>query len=72
MEDDRLNSRHPSDGGRASPLGAPGNPIPKKVGLAAIDFDSGTLILTEQGTQKRRDLAEVRIRRRGRARTAGS
>jgi formamidopyrimidine-DNA glycosylase len=31
----------------------PRKPIPKKVGLAAIDFDSGTLILTEQGTHKR-------------------
>ncbi len=31
----------------------PGKPIPKKVGLAAIDFDPGTLILTEQGTKKR-------------------
>jgi formamidopyrimidine-DNA glycosylase len=28
-------------------------PIPKKVGLAAIDFDLGTLVLTEQGTHKR-------------------
>lgn len=28
-------------------------PIPKKIGLAAIDFDPGTLILTEQGTHKR-------------------
>jgi formamidopyrimidine-DNA glycosylase len=28
-------------------------PIPKKVGLAALDFDAGTLILTEQGTHKR-------------------
>ncbi len=27
--------------------------IPKKVGLAAWDFDHGTLILTEQGTKKR-------------------
>jgi formamidopyrimidine-DNA glycosylase len=27
--------------------------IPKKVGLAALDFDGGTLILTEQGTHKR-------------------
>ena len=32
---------------------APKKPIPKKVGLAAIDFDPGTLILTEQGTHKR-------------------
>jgi formamidopyrimidine-DNA glycosylase len=31
----------------------PGKAIPKKVGLAAIDFDPGTLILTEQGTKKR-------------------
>ena len=31
----------------------PGKPIPKKVGLAAIDFDPGSLILTEQGTKKR-------------------
>jgi formamidopyrimidine-DNA glycosylase len=27
--------------------------IPRKVGLAAWDFDNGTLILTEQGTKKR-------------------
>jgi formamidopyrimidine-DNA glycosylase len=32
---------------------SPGRPIPKKVGLAAIDFDAGSLILTEQGTRKR-------------------
>jgi formamidopyrimidine-DNA glycosylase len=31
----------------------PKKPIPKKVGLAAIDFDPGTLVLTEQGTHKR-------------------
>lgn len=31
----------------------PGMAIPKKVGLAAIDFDEGSLILTEQGTKKR-------------------
>ena len=30
-----------------------GKAIPRKVGLAAIDFESGTLILTEQGTKKR-------------------
>ena len=28
-------------------------PIPKKVGLAALDFEPGTLVLTEQGTHKR-------------------
>ena len=31
----------------------PAKTIPKKVGLAAIDFESGSLILTEQGTKKR-------------------
>lgn len=31
----------------------PGKTIPRKVGLAAIDFESGSLILTEQGTQRR-------------------
>jgi formamidopyrimidine-DNA glycosylase len=31
----------------------PGAAIPKKVGLAAWDFDAGTLTLTEQGTKKR-------------------
>ncbi|MFZ0625020.1 MAG: DNA-formamidopyrimidine glycosylase family protein [Acidimicrobiia bacterium] len=31
----------------------PGKAIPKKVGLAALDFDPGSLILTEQGTKKR-------------------
>ncbi len=31
----------------------PGKAIPKKVGLAAVDFDAGSLVLTEQGTHKR-------------------
>lgn len=31
----------------------PKKPIPKKAGLASIDFDTGSLILTEQGTHKR-------------------
>ena len=30
-----------------------GKPVPKKVGLAAVDFENGSLILTEQGTHKR-------------------
>lgn len=30
--------------------------IPKKVGLAALDFSAGTLVLTEQGTKKRAGL----------------
>jgi len=43
----------------------PQKPIPKKIGLAAVDFDAGSLILTEQGTHKRagiwlfRDWVEV-------------
>ena len=32
---------------------AAGALVPKKVGLAALDFDNGSLILTEQGTKKR-------------------
>ncbi|MFP3882162.1 MAG: Fpg/Nei family DNA glycosylase [Actinomycetota bacterium] len=32
---------------------APGKAIPRKVGLAAIDFEDGSLVLTEQGTRKR-------------------
>jgi len=31
----------------------PGKAIPRKVGLAAIDFEDGSLVLTEQGTRKR-------------------
>lgn len=31
----------------------PNKTIPKKIGLASIDFDSGSLILTEQGTARR-------------------
>jgi formamidopyrimidine-DNA glycosylase len=33
-----------------------GAPIPKRRGLAAFDFDSGTLLLTEAGTKKRASL----------------
>jgi len=39
---------------------AAGAAIPGKVGLAAFDFDSGTLILTEAGTTRRASLALVR------------
>jgi len=35
---------------------APQAPIPKKVGLAGFDFDSGTLVLTEASTRKRASL----------------
>ncbi len=39
--------------GRLKWVDTPGAPIPKKVGLAAWDFPTGTLVLTEQGTKKR-------------------
>jgi formamidopyrimidine-DNA glycosylase len=39
-----------------------GAPIPGKVGLAAFDFESGTLILTEAGSKKRASLHLVRGR----------
>ena len=39
---------------------AKGEKVPGKVGLAAFDFSSGTLILTEQGTKKRASLYVVR------------
>lgn len=39
----------------------PKAPIPKMVGLAAIDFDAGSLILTEQGTKRRAGIWLVRI-----------
>jgi formamidopyrimidine-DNA glycosylase len=31
----------------------PGAPIPRRLGLAAFDFETGTLLLTEAGTKKR-------------------
>ena len=37
-----------------------GAPIPGKVGLAAFDFDSGTLVLTEASTKKRASIHVVR------------
>ena len=40
-----------------------GSKVPGKVGLAAFDFPTGTLILTEAGTQKRASLHIVRSER---------
>jgi formamidopyrimidine-DNA glycosylase len=37
-----------------------GAPIPGKIGLAALDFSSGTLLFTEAGTKKRASLHVVR------------
>ncbi len=39
--------------GRLKWTDKPGGAVPKKVGLAAWDFDDGRLLLTEQGTHKR-------------------
>jgi formamidopyrimidine-DNA glycosylase len=41
-------------------FGEPGAKIPGKLGLAAFDFDRGTLLLTEAGTKKRASLHVVR------------
>jgi formamidopyrimidine-DNA glycosylase len=37
-----------------------GSPIPGKIGLAAFDFSSGTLLLTEAGSKKRASLHVIR------------
>lgn len=37
-----------------------GTPIPKRYGLAALDFDNGTLLLTEAGTKRRATMHVVR------------
>jgi formamidopyrimidine-DNA glycosylase len=39
---------------------APGAEVPKRSGLAAFDFDDGTLVLTEAGTKRRASLHVVR------------
>ena len=39
---------------------APGAKVPGKVGLAAFDFDSGTLVLTEAGSKRRASMHIVR------------
>ena len=52
---------------------APGASVPRKVGLAALDFTDGTLVLTEQGTKKRAGLwgkGEAGCSRPGRDRAA--
>lgn len=38
----------------------PGGKIPGRLGLAAFDFDNGSLILTEAGTQRRASITVVR------------
>jgi formamidopyrimidine-DNA glycosylase len=55
LEDDLFLVLHLMIAGRLK-WGAQGAKIPGRVGLAAFDFDSGTLLLTEQGTKKRASL----------------
>jgi formamidopyrimidine-DNA glycosylase len=45
--------------GRLQWADTPGAPIKKKLGLAAFDFDNGTLLLTEAGTTRRASLHVV-------------
>jgi len=48
--------------GRLAWKDTPGAPVPKKVGLAAFDFSSGTLLLREASTKKRASLHVLRGR----------
>jgi formamidopyrimidine-DNA glycosylase len=41
---------------------APGAPVPGKVGLLAMDFDHGTLVMTEAGTKRQASLYAVQGR----------
>ena len=59
FEDDLFMAIHLMVAGRLR-WEAPGKAIPKKTGLAALDFDPGTLILTEQGTRRRAGIWVVR------------
>lgn len=52
LEDDLFLVYHLMIAGRLQ-WKAAGTAVPKKVGLAALDFDEGTLILTEQGSKRR-------------------
>jgi formamidopyrimidine-DNA glycosylase len=42
--------------------GAPGQSVPRKLGLAALDFPAGSLVLTEAGSKKRASLHLVQGR----------
>jgi len=62
LEDERFLVLHLMVAGRLKWLPGPGAKIPGKVGLAAFDFSSGTLILTEASSKKRASLHVVRGR----------
>jgi len=59
LEDDLFLIIHLMIAGRFKFL-APGAKVPGKVGLAAFDFDTGSLILTEAGSKRRASLYLVR------------
>jgi formamidopyrimidine-DNA glycosylase len=58
FEDDLFLVLHLMIAGRLK-WGVPGAKVPGRVGLAAFDFPTGTLLLTEQGTKKRASLHAV-------------
>ena len=62
LEDELFLVLHLMVAGRLKWLPGPGAKIPGKVGLAAFDFSSGTLILTEASSKKRASLHVVRGR----------
>lgn len=59
LEDDLFLVIHLMIAGRFKWL-APGAKIPGKLGLAAFDFDNGTLVLTEAGSKRRASIHIVR------------
>ena len=59
LEDDLFVVLHLMIAGRLKWL-APGAKVPGKVGLAAFDFDNGTLVLTEAGSKRRASLHILR------------
>jgi formamidopyrimidine-DNA glycosylase len=59
LEDDLFIVIHLMIAGRFKWL-APGAKVPGKVGLAAFDFDNGTLVLTEAGSKRRAAIHIVR------------
>jgi formamidopyrimidine-DNA glycosylase len=59
LEDDLLVVIHLMIAGRFKWL-KPGAKIPGRLGLAALDFENGTLLLTEAGTQRRASITVVR------------
>jgi formamidopyrimidine-DNA glycosylase len=70
LEDERFLLIHLMIAGRLR-WGERGAKVPGKLGLAAFDFSSGTLLLTEAGTKKRASLHVVRGRERLREHDAG-